>query len=177
MHYCRLIIINQNTIERDSDHGLGTPEENLVGSSAQNAVAPLQMSTRSGRSVRFPRRFDDYLPGMRTTALAHIPSKENRLPPQVIVNPDSPGVFNPATGVDENSGADTARDESPDDNAETVTTDADAFGVYRVFTRKPVYDPLHSNTHCDSDGLSLDPVESGSDSRTRTTPNQGPPHP
>jgi hypothetical protein len=113
---------------------------------------------------------------MQTIALAHIPLKENRLPPQVIVNPDSLGDFNPATGVDENSGSDTARDESRDNNTETVTTDFDPFGVYCIFTQKLVYDPLHLNTHCNSDGHSLNSVESGSDSHMRTTPNQGPPH-
>jgi hypothetical protein len=38
------------------------------------AAAP-QTFTRSGRSVRFPRRMDDFLPVMRT-ALAHIIRKK-----------------------------------------------------------------------------------------------------
>ena len=44
-------------------------------------------------------------------ALAHIPSKKN--PPQAIMNPDSPGISDPTTGIDEDSGSDATRNESP----------------------------------------------------------------
>lgn len=79
-------------------------------------AAPLQTSTRSGRSVRFPRRFDDYLPGMQTATLAHIPSKEDRNHRQGIVDlmaqPDALGIPSPATG-----------DKSPLDHSESLTSD------------------------------------------------------
>jgi Plavaka transposase len=129
-------------------------------------AAPPQTSTRSGRSVRFPRRFDDYLPVMRT-ALAHIPSKEslNRNPPQAIgtdLDPTDPlDVPSPGT-----TGPHMACDDSLDDSAPVTTTDADCFGVFRVYGRKPLFDPLPS----------LEPTDSRSDCRPGTAPNQGPAH-
>ncbi len=70
----------------------GAIEDDLVESPrAQSlpAVSPLTSTTRSGRSMRFPRRFDDFLPGMRT-ALAHIPSKEN--PRAIVASMSQPGL-------------------------------------------------------------------------------------
>jgi hypothetical protein len=124
--------------------------------------------------VRFPRRFNDYLPRKRTAALAHIPSKENRNPPQAIVDPDSQGVLNPAPGVDGNSGSDAARDETRHDDAEAVTTDADSFGVYCIYAQKPFYGPLQCRSH---DARPLAPGDSSSDCRLGSAPNQGPFHP
>src|SRR6266403_1696630 len=109
------------------------------------APAPPQTSTQSGQSVRFPWRFDDYLPVMRTT-LAHIPSKEKQIPQQAIADQlsqsgsDSLGNPTPDTGVEEDSGSQVSGDVSPLDHS--VTTKADCFGVYRVYARKPLCDPL-----------------------------------
>jgi hypothetical protein len=130
------------------DLDLEVPEEIRVpaGSATQDAPEPPQTSTRSGRTVRFPRRFDDYLPGMRTEALAHIPSKEtfNRNPPQSISDQlDALGMPSPTAGVEETSGSQatsTRNDsESPLDDLEGLRTDTDCFGVYRVYARKPLY--------------------------------------
>jgi Plavaka transposase len=166
------------TIERPNDHG---------SSRAPSPVAPPpQTSTRSGRSVRFPRRFDDFLPGMRTAALAHIPSKDNQNPPQVIESEDpmshpaSQADSNPATGADGESQSHVASDESPAPiNApETLTTNLDSFGVYRVYSRKPLHDPLQCNgSNINYDTHTPDPAETRSDCQMRTAPNQGPPHP
>jgi hypothetical protein len=137
-------------------------------------VAPPQTSTRSGHSVRFPRRFDDYLPVMRT-ALAHIPSKERGNPPQVTVDPishsGSLGDPSPATtDIDENCGSHMASDESTLDSSAPVITDPDCFGIYRVYARKPLCDPLQYrtlNTHC---GTGIPQNHGTVHTENRTTP-------
>jgi hypothetical protein len=133
-------------------------------------AAPPQTSTRSGRTIRFPRRFDDFLPVMRT-ALAHIPSKEclNRNPPQAIgtvtdLDPTDP-LDVPSLATIESQSSDMACDD-PHNSVPVTTTDTDCFGVYRVYDRKSLFDPLPS----------LEPTDSGSDCQPGTPPNQGPPH-
>jgi hypothetical protein len=93
------------------------------------------------------------------TALAHIPSKEHQNRPQAIgadsdpiSHLDSLGV--PSSGVDENSGSQMACDDSTLDDSAQMMTNADSFGVYHVYDRKPLYDPL---VH------SLEPTDSRSD--------------
>jgi hypothetical protein len=111
---------------------------------------------------------------MGTAALAHIPSKGIRNPPQAIVDPtfdpDSLGDPGPATGVEDISGSYAGSEESNIDaldGSEPVTTNTDRFGVYRVYTRKPLYhDPVQSrspNTLAHGDA--------------GTSRNQGLPHP
>jgi hypothetical protein len=137
-------------------------------------AAPKQTSTRSGRGVRIPRRFDDYLPPWMQTAtraLAHIPSEEYRR--QAIVDPmaqsDALGIPSPATGIEEDPRSQATGDKSPLDHSESLTTNA---SVCRVYARKPLQDPLRPNTRR-SDAHALDPAESSSDFRPRTAPNQG----
>ena len=152
---------------------------NLAGDDTHGSEPPRPSTptptnyTRSGRSVRFPRRFDDYLPGMRTVALAHIPSKENRIPAAqgTVVHPDALGIPDLDAGVDDNSESRSACDEPPLDDAGVVTTEPDRFGIYRIYARKPLYDPSQYgslNTPCDA--------LSGSNCRPGITPNQGRPH-
>ena len=141
-------------------------------------AAPPQLTTRSGRSVRFPRRFDDFLPGMRTAALAHIPSKDNQNPPQVTVgsmsHPNSPGVpSSPASGIDDNPRSHTAGDNSLLDEAQApaLITNADNFGVYRMYARKPIHEPSQQS----STNTNFDP-QSNTNCQSGTAPNQGPLH-
>jgi Plavaka transposase len=125
--------------------------------------------------VRFPQQFDDYLPTTRT-ALAHIPSKERRNPPQVIVDPishpHSMDISSPAiTGIDENHMTCDDADESPLDDSAPETNNADCFGIYRMYARKPLRDPLQRtdpNMPCDT--------LPSSECRPAIVPNQGPPH-
>ncbi|ETW80527.1 hypothetical protein HETIRDRAFT_319714 [Heterobasidion irregulare TC 32-1] len=42
---------------------------------------PITRSARSGRGIRFPKRFDNFLPSS-ATPLSHIPSKQHPLPTQ-----------------------------------------------------------------------------------------------
>jgi hypothetical protein len=106
---------------------------------------------------------------MRTVALAHIPSKENRNPPQAIVDPisqqpDAMGVPSPATGVETPGSHAASNDLHTMDDSEPITSKADCFGVYRVYPRHPIRDPLqHGNLNTDCD--------------TRASQNQGPPGP
>jgi hypothetical protein len=118
---------------------------------------PPQTSTRSGRSVRFPGRYRDFLPVTRT-ALAHVPSKEKQPAPRevIISRPGSPAVSSLA-GSDE--------EVPPDDPGllATITTTADCFGLYRVYARKPLQSN-NANTRNDT---------TSSDSRPGRAPNQG----
>jgi hypothetical protein len=110
---------------------------------------------------------------MRTTALAHIPSKAtlNQNHPQSIPDQlDALGIPSPTAGVEEPSGsqaASTCNDsESPLDDLEALQTDADCFGVYRVYARKPLYD-LSQGSSPDTHHV----TQSGPpDLDTRTTP-------
>ena len=69
---------------------------------------------------------------MRTATLAHTPSKKIQSPPQVVIDPvsrpeslDTPST---ATGaVEEDSG-----DNSLLEHSDSLTTDADFFGIYQV---------------------------------------------
>jgi len=103
---------------------------------------------------------------MRTTALAHIPLKENQNPPQVvgsqIIQPNSLGISSPATGTEEDPGSQAIGDKS-------LTTDADYFGVYNVYPWKPLRDPILPNT-CS------DPADSRADYQPEMSPIQGIPH-
>jgi hypothetical protein len=138
---------------------------------------PPTTSTRSGRSVRFPGRYRDFLPVTRT-ALAHIPSKENQNPPQAIADPishpqgDSLGLTSPAPDM-EDSGSQAMGDESPPGHLEALTTNANSFGIYRVYSRKPVHDCsmcLSPNTRCDVHHAHGDTQALGQHSGIQATP-------
>jgi hypothetical protein len=113
---------------------------------------------------------------MRTVALAHIPSKENRNPPQAIVEPMSQpgalGISSPTAGIEEDSCSQDTSNDSPIDHSVSLTTNADSFDVYRVYARKPV----HYLSQCSNPDPHCDNQSSSSDSRPGTAPNQGPPH-
>ena len=108
---------------------------------------------------------------MRTVALGHIPSKEiqTRNPPQEIMepvsHPDSLGLPSMTSGIEEGSSSQATSNESLLDLSESLTTNADNFGVYRVYARKP----LHALPQCGN-------LNTSSDFRLDTAPNQGPPH-
>ncbi len=163
-----MTIVIYNQIEYDH-----TIQENSAGPS--NVPPPTGNSTRSGRTVRFPRRFDDYLPAVRT-ALAHIPSKENQNPPQAsedpISHPESFGNHGLATGVQTGSASHTPNDGSLREDLAPITTDIDNFGVYRVYARTPICDPLQC-----SDARPQAPGDFSSDSRQETACNRGPINP
>lgn len=55
--------------------------------------------------------------------------------------PASLGDRGPATGTGTRESS-TARDEYPHDNSAPIETDADSFGIYRVYSRKPIYHPI-----------------------------------
>ena len=130
--------------------------------------APPQTSTRSGRSVRFPGRYRDYLPATRTP-LAHIPSKENRIPPQTIESSNNDfdaldvSVTLPTPDVNENMGSPLASGGSVVNGLALEATGPDCFGVYRVYSRKPLpalRDPLQNdnqNMPSDASGSELTP--------------------
>ncbi|KAI0250793.1 hypothetical protein BJV78DRAFT_1353455 [Lactifluus subvellereus] len=99
---------------------------------------------RSGRSVRFPRRFDDHLPATRTP-LAHVPSKETRgLPWEAVGAVSHPGTGDapsPSAGIGPAAGCDADRDGSPAAPSISVETDSHHFGISRVFPQEPLRDP------------------------------------
>lgn len=134
--------------QSNDDHG---PSWDTIAGSAPPIpeADPPQTSTRSGRTVRFPQRFDDYLPVMRT-ALAHIPSKENRYPSQAQAGPDSEslGIVNPDIGIENSQAGSLATQARAGNEFDSLTTNADRFGIYRVYARKPLHnsEPLQSNS-------------------------------
>lgn len=83
---------------------------------------------------------------------------------------NSPGVSSPATGVDTSHAT---GNNSPLDDAQAVTTNADNFGVYRVYTRKPIYEPSQRST---GDPITNFEPQSDTNRRPGTAPNQGPLH-
>lgn len=98
--------------------------------------------------MRFPRRFNDFLPVTRT-ALAHIPSKENRNAPRTTVESISQlGPDLDSLGGESGSEATASSDDSSLDHSDSlVTSNTNCFGIYRIYTRKPVYDPLQNSIH------------------------------
>ncbi|KAI0059027.1 hypothetical protein BV25DRAFT_1918740 [Artomyces pyxidatus] len=101
---------------------------------------PLARSRRSGRGIRFPRRFDDFLPGS-TTPLAHIPTRTRVQPasesPSLSSAPESPELPAPA----------------PPARFDTVP---DAFGLYRSYPQRPTVIPDQATSLasvCDSPTL------------------------
>ena len=118
-------------------------------------------STRSGRSVRFPGRYRDFLPTTRTT-LAHVPSKEREIQLPAVEN-------STATASDTSSPVAIDLESQLDDQA--TTSDPNCFGVYRVYAQKPVYAPLL----CDNPNMRSDsPIPDGPPETSSVI--QGPPH-
>ena len=96
------------------------------------------------------------------TALAHIPLKENwsrlQTTEEPMPHPMANSLGDPSLDTG-NSGSQTLGDSSPHD--QTVTTDPDSFGIYQVYVRKPLHDPLqpttlnmHCNAHIEDSSLS-----------------------
>ncbi|KAI0046222.1 hypothetical protein FA95DRAFT_1607083 [Auriscalpium vulgare] len=79
---------------------------------------PPVVSARSGRAIRFPQQFQDFLPSVARNPLAHIPDRPPPIPrqPRIVHNTPSPSPPPPPT---------------------LYTTEPDDFGVYRVYTRLP----------------------------------------
>src|SRR5258708_10778736 len=98
------------TIDRHNDSG------SKLSRASSPVAPPPQTYTQSGRSVRFPRCFNNFLPEMRTAAPVHIPSKDTVNPLQVIENPMSHPTSlentNSANGIEEESRSHVASDES-----------------------------------------------------------------
>ncbi|KAI0316147.1 hypothetical protein OF83DRAFT_1128468 [Amylostereum chailletii] len=109
--------------------------------------APEFVSAHSGRSVRFPARFADFLPSSKTP-LGHIPKQIQR-PPESSLHEDqmpSPDIHSP--------------EREPTPPAPTsVQTEPNAFGLFRVYPQPPTLDPAESeclSDLCDSPTLRID---------------------
>src|SRR5258708_32252051 len=69
---------------------------------------------------------------------------------ELMPHPMADSLGNPSLDTSD-SGSQTPGDGSPHD--QTVMTDPDSFGIYRVYARKPLCDPLQPTTlnmHCDA---------------------------
>ncbi|KAF9232301.1 hypothetical protein BU15DRAFT_67584 [Melanogaster broomeanus] len=112
----------------------------------QQAPSPIQepsgiFSGRSGRRIRLPARFDDYLPGS-STHLAHMPLSAQQ---QRLLNPGPA----PAPSPSPSSNSQSERSNSPPIPTPLVpfTTEPDQFGLYRIYANLPTQisiDTLHS---------------------------------
>ena len=97
-------------------------------------------SARSGRRIRFPKRFDDFLPGS-ATPLSHIPSKQRPLhtqpDPELVPPPAPPEPVPPLVPA-------------PDPVFDTKPNE---FGLFRQYKRHLTHDPEPENSLdkvCDS---------------------------
>ena len=87
-------------------------------------------SGRSGRAVRFPRRFDDFVP-VAPTPLAHIPNitRAPGVADATLTLPPSPSA--------EQSHPSTSTPEPP----KPIVTKPNGFGLFRRYTTQPTVDP------------------------------------
>ncbi|KAI0258587.1 hypothetical protein BC834DRAFT_1045792 [Gloeopeniophorella convolvens] len=93
---------------------------------------PPPPTTRSGRTPRFPARFDDFLPNARTP-LAHIPTVAPRADPR---NIPPPAPSSPAP-IDE----DLHEEQVPEAPRTSVSTAIDDFGLFRMYPQQPLVIP------------------------------------
>ena len=111
-----------------------------------HAAAPV-ISNRSGRHVRMPVRFKDFLPGS-STHLAHMPLSAHQ---QRAINRAEPlHSPMPSSSPDEPS----SRSHSPRPSLVPFTTEPDKFGLYCVYANEPTYTPQDTlESACDAPGF------------------------
>lgn len=102
----------------------------MAAPSGQPEAPPQVLSKRSGRAIRMPRRFVDYLPGSETP-LAHMPKK----PPRRIVPQQRDE--HPASEREESEGPSSTDQPS----ADAFTTQPNSMGLYRVYPTRPTLIP------------------------------------
>ena len=90
-----------------------------------------------------------------------------------ITGPDSQNVDTLDTGKEDHLGSQATGDESSAGHSESLTTDADCFGVYRVYARKPTQDPSQSSGPNTPRDVQSNP---DADRCPGTVPAQGPLH-
>lgn len=104
-------------------------------------VEPLPIvSNRSGRRIRMPARFQDYLPGS-ATHLAHMPlsaHQKRALQPPQPANDPSPS---PSDSGDKTP---PHHSDSPFEDPPSFTTEPDSFGLFRIYPTKPTHIPQDS---------------------------------
>ncbi|KAI1786641.1 hypothetical protein LXA43DRAFT_897608 [Ganoderma leucocontextum] len=102
--------------------------------------SPPAPSTRGGRHIRIPLRFNDFVPSTKRA----LPSQYNTILPTA-----APVAATPAHSP-------AASSPTPPPPDEVYRTDPDAFGVFREYTRHPQRDPeanLTLDSVCDAPGL------------------------
>lgn len=119
---------------------------------------------------------------MSRTALSHIPSKETQARPSTPGNADGESITHPDADNNTGSESNVTRDGSPSHVDDLVssewTTIPDQFGIFRVYSQKPIQDPLESvtlSTICDAPSLVRACDHPDSDGRPGNASNQGPP--
>jgi hypothetical protein len=107
---------------------------------------PIITSQRSGRSIRMPARFQDFLPGS-STHLAHMPpsAHQQRLRDKLIAPP--PGAGPSWTSPPHSEGSENESQTPEQPSLVPFTTEPDDFGLYRVYHNTP--------THVNLDTLQL----------------------
>ncbi|KAI0309441.1 hypothetical protein OF83DRAFT_65518 [Amylostereum chailletii] len=107
--------------------------------------APEFVSARSGRPVKFPSRYNDFLPAKRTP-LQHIPSAPDRQPPRPPCQQEhTPEPLSPEPEA------------IPDPPSTVFQTEHDMFGLYRVYPQAPTVTPNETLAQaCDAETLRMD---------------------
>src|ERR1700709_2916127 len=100
----------------------------IAGPSSQASPPPLPpqvLSKRSGRAIRMPHRFVDYLSGS-AIPLAHMPKKlpRSHVPPQPDEHPQSKHSDDGSSFVDQ-------------PHADPFETEPDSMGLFRIYPTRP----------------------------------------
>ncbi|KIM64583.1 hypothetical protein SCLCIDRAFT_23320 [Scleroderma citrinum Foug A] len=125
----------------DTDHEFGPTEPGPF------SLPPPVISQHSGRPIRIPACFVDFLPGS-STHLAHMPlsaCQEKAHLPQV---PQVPVPSSPSTSDHSSSGSDDDAQPKP------FISEPNSFGLYHTYFHQPMFVPLESLvTACDAPTL------------------------
>jgi hypothetical protein len=121
-------------------------ETSAEANQARSATLPPTRSVRSGRLIRVPRRFEDYVP-RGDMSLDHIP-------PTAYIPSEGDGRSTSATSIA------TPPDTPPDTQPHPFQTRANKLGIFRRYVRNPTWRPANEERLalvCDSPSLNASP--------------------
>ncbi|KIM67411.1 hypothetical protein SCLCIDRAFT_108399, partial [Scleroderma citrinum Foug A] len=141
----------------DTDHEVSYPHPSLhitdilkqfgPTEPGPSSLPPPVISQRSGRPIRMPARFVDFLPGS-STHLAHMPLSAHQEKAHLPQVPQVPVPSSPSTSDHSSSGS------GDDAQPKPFISEPNSFGLYRTYFHQPTFVPLESLvTACDAPTL------------------------
>ncbi|KAF8122983.1 hypothetical protein EV363DRAFT_1549883 [Boletus edulis] len=107
---------------------------------------PPVVSNRSGRHVRMPARFKDFVPGS-STHLTHMPLSAHQ---QRAIDKAAEPLRSPTPSSNSDEPSSSSPSPSPP-SLVPFTTEPDVFGLYRVYANEPTYTPQDTlESACDA---------------------------